>query len=85
LSRLSAVYPSDWQPTVEHHVYVDNGGIYSAVDSAFWLRGKVAPLFLLLLDRPHSLSFLSIDKDHILVTTRSDVSKIPDIDLNAGK
>ncbi|KAI8333865.1 SNF2 family N-terminal domain-containing protein [Chlamydoabsidia padenii] len=40
LTRLCASYSHEWQPGVVYHIYVDNGGIYSPIESAFWLRDK---------------------------------------------
>ncbi|KAI8072853.1 SNF2 family N-terminal domain-containing protein [Gongronella butleri] len=61
VTRLCTLYPDEWQSEITYKVYVDVGGVYYGVESAFWLR----------------------DRDHILVTTIDDVSKIPDIDWNS--
>ncbi|ORZ00072.1 P-loop containing nucleoside triphosphate hydrolase protein [Absidia repens] len=40
LTRLCALYPNEWKPKTMYHFYVDNGGIYYHIESAFWLRDQ---------------------------------------------
>ncbi|CAO3637035.1 unnamed protein product [Cunninghamella echinulata] len=40
LSRLCTLFPEEWLPNTNYHVYIDTGGLYHSVENAFWLRDK---------------------------------------------